>query len=438
VSKAQELISRPNIALIMRFLHFLSDVVGKQSLLALIDQGFYSLTNFLSGIIIARICSKDQYGLYFLGFSIVLFVLCLQGSLISSPYTVYIARLKGKDHAQFTGSTLIHQLVLSAFAIVVFLVVTVVLSFGIGPQGLAPVVRTLSFVIIFILFREYVRRVCFANLRIKTALFLDLNVALVQIGGLLLLAKFGILSASWAYVPIGVACCLASVSWLLKNKSLIKLKVNKVAIDFANNWSFGRWVFAGNIVLLVSTQIYAWLLSGFHGTIATGVFAACWSVVNTIRPSLAGLTNILGPKAAHALTKGISELRQLVVKFTLVLTGMVTFFCFIILFFGERIIILIYGSKYTGNGTLLLILALSIMVEAVARGVDYSIWAMEQSQANFLVNIFHLVVTVSLGSLLVKTYGPLGAAWALLLSNSMASIIRYIIYIRLINSGTRK
>ncbi len=68
-----------------------------------------------------------------LGFSIVLFVMSLQASLISTPYMVYSPRLKGGEHARYTGSTLIHQLGLSALIIIILVIGGVVLSFGIGP-----------------------------------------------------------------------------------------------------------------------------------------------------------------------------------------------------------------------------------------------------------------------------------------------------------------
>ena len=60
----------------------------------LADQGVSSATNFLTGVIIARACSKEELGLYMLGFSLVLFVTDLQTSLISTPYMVYAPRLK--------------------------------------------------------------------------------------------------------------------------------------------------------------------------------------------------------------------------------------------------------------------------------------------------------------------------------------------------------
>ena len=81
-----------------------------QGIVSLADQAVASATNFLTGVIIARACSKEELGLYMLGFSLILLMTDFQTSLITTPYMVYAPRLKGSAHALYTGSTLIHQL----------------------------------------------------------------------------------------------------------------------------------------------------------------------------------------------------------------------------------------------------------------------------------------------------------------------------------------
>ena len=81
-----------------------------QGVLSLADQGVASITNFVTGVIIARASSKEEFGLYMLGFSLILLVTDLQTSVIATPYMVYAPRLKGRAHALYAGSTLVHQI----------------------------------------------------------------------------------------------------------------------------------------------------------------------------------------------------------------------------------------------------------------------------------------------------------------------------------------
>src|SRR5271156_525922 len=114
-----------------------------QGAVSLTDQAIVSATNFLTGVIIARSCSKAELGLYMLGFSLILLITDLQSSLISTPYMIYAPRLKGAAQALYTGSTLIHQLVFSVLTTVLLLGGALLTTAGIGPQGLAPVLWAL-------------------------------------------------------------------------------------------------------------------------------------------------------------------------------------------------------------------------------------------------------------------------------------------------------
>src|ERR1035437_910711 len=159
-----------------------------QTAISLADQAIVSATNFLTGVIIARACSKEELGLYSLGFSVVLMMADLQSSLIMTPYMVYAPRLKGRAHALYTGSTLIHQ---SAFCLLTMLALVCgafAVMIGVGPRGLGPVLWALVPVIGLIMLREFARRVCFARLKLKTAFLFDTSIAAGQISGLLVLA----------------------------------------------------------------------------------------------------------------------------------------------------------------------------------------------------------------------------------------------------------
>ena len=149
----------------------LSEVVIGKGIVAVVDQGVVSLANFSTGLIIGRSCSKEQLGLYMLGFTVVMFIMNVQSCLISTPYIVYSPHLQGVDLNRYTGSTLLHQLVLSFLIIITLAITGTALSLGFGPPGLAPVVKTLMFVSSFILLWDYARRISLATLKMKTPFF---------------------------------------------------------------------------------------------------------------------------------------------------------------------------------------------------------------------------------------------------------------------------
>lgn len=403
-----------------------------QGFVSLADQAVASATNFVTGVIIARACSKEEFGLYMLGFSLILLITDLQTSLISTPYMVYAPRLKGSAHALYTGSILIHQLAFSLFTMLALLCGAFVVTIGVAPRGLGPLMWALVAVIAMIMLREFARRVCFARLKLKTAFFFDTCVAVVQISGLLVLVRFGLLSASRAYWVVGSACGIAVLWWLWADKGFYHSRRSESLADLKKNWILGKWVFASGLVVAVSMNLYPWLLAFFHGTASAGVWAACLGVVSVGNPAVLAIQNLVGPKIAHVhAAEGPRALRRLVLKISAVIALPMSLLCLVMIFWGGRLIALLYGRQYAGNGLVVTIMALNVLVTATAFPFSRALFAIERADVDFLVNLAALVIMVTLGLWLVRAFGPLGAALGFLGSGLVISAVRARAFLRL-------
>lgn len=392
---------------------------------ALLNQGVVSLNNFLTGVIIGRLCSKDEFGLYMLGFSIVLVILDLQVSLVSTPYMVYSPHFKGSRHKLYAGSCLLHQFGLSIIVMLGLAVWGAALSFGIGPPGLVKVVWALATVVSLIMLREFVRRVSFADLRMESALLFDTCIAVIQIGGLMLIYLLGILSANSAFWVIGFSCGLVGAGWFVINRTLFTPRFNEAISDFQQNWKFCRWVFASGVLWTVSMNLYPWFLTYFHGTTSAGVWAACIGVMALINVPLIGIQNFLGPKIANVFAEGgTNALRRFVYRVSLFLLVFMTALSCSLLLVADRLLNVFYGAGYTGNGLVVFCLALGLVAASVAFSFSRALFAMERADIDFKVNFVSLFILLTLGIWLVRSLGPFGAAVGLLLANVAASAVR--------------
>jgi O-antigen/teichoic acid export membrane protein len=403
-----------------------------QGLLSLGDQAVASITNFATGVIIARASSKEQFGLYMLGFTLILLATDLQTSLIATPYMVYAPRLKGKAHALYAGSTLIHQVAFSALITVGLVCGAFANRLGVGPRGLEPVLWALSAVASLIMLREFVRRICFAGLKLRTVFLFDTWIAIGQIGGLLLLAHLRLLSASIAYWLIGAVCGIAALSWLWLNRSSYNLRPDESVADMRRNWAFAKWVFASGLLSTASTNLYPWLIAIFHGTAAAGVFAACVGVVSASNPILLGIQNLVGPKIAHEYaTNGPHALRRMVLKISALLAIPISILTLVLVLWGGRLIALLYGHRYAGNGVVVAVLASSILVTALGFSFSRALFAIERADLDFWLNVLTILIMATIGLALVRAYGPLGAAFGLLGANFVTQAIRAGAFLRL-------
>lgn len=412
--------------------NFSSERALNQGFLSLADQAIASVTNFATGVIIARASSKEEFGLYMLGFTLILLVTDLQTSLIATPYMVYAPRLQGRAHAQYTGSTLIHQVVFSLLATLVVIGAACAARFGVGPHGLEPVLWALAGVGSLIMLREFVRRICFASLKLRTVFVFDTFIGVGQICGLLVLAHFKLLSASRAYWVIGATCGLAVLCWLWLNRHHYYLHIDESVLDLKRNLIFGKWVFASGLLWTASTNLYPWLLAFFHGAAAAGVFAACLGVVSASNPALLGIQNFLGPKIAHVYaTRGRIGLRKFVLKISGSMAIPVSLLTLIMIIWGDRFIGLLYGSRYTGNGRVVAILACNLLLSAVVFSYSRALFAIERADLDFALNFAAIFIMLTLGLWLVKIHGPFGAALGLIIAGGVTSILRVGAFLKL-------
>ncbi len=397
----------------------------QQSMLSLADQAVASIANFATGVIVARGGTKEGFGLYMLGLTVILLVTDLQGSLIATPYMVYAPRLKGAQRVQYTGSTLLHQLLLSLLTMGGLAVVAVGTMIGLGPRGLEPVMWALAGTVAIIMLREFARRICFARLEMRTALVLDTACAGLQLGGLGLLARFGLLTTPRVFGVMGVVCGLVVALWLWWDRQAFQPQLARALEDLRGNWMVGKWVFGSGLLWTASTNIYPWLLASFHGMAAAGVFAACLGVVSASNPILLGVQNLVGPRVAHEYAAhGLAALRRLVLRISVALAVPVSVITVALMVWGDRLIGLLYGHRYAGNSIVVKLLALNLLITALSFAYSRALFAVERADLDFVLNGATVVIMATAGVWLVRAWGPLGAASGLLLANAVTSVAR--------------
>lgn len=406
----------------------IGDKTGK-GLITIFDQGIASTTNFITSIIIGRACAKDEFGYYLLGFTIIVAFFSIQNSLVAGPYTIHSPTLKDTEKRYYSGSTLVNQLGLVFISVVILSIISVIAN---NPR-LTRVLWALEVSMGFILLKEYVRRISFAHLDVISALIVDIFVATIQISGLLLLAHFGKLSAPRAYLVLGLSSSLVTICWFVWKHKWFSLRLNTVKSDMVLNWALGRWIFAGVLIYTLSQEAYPWILTLFHDIAVTGELAACKGLIFLSNPFVLGMTNFLGPATAQTYAEGgIDKLCHLLRKTTFLIGAVIVLFCVFLLFFGEQLLVIIYGIKYAGNGLVVFIYSLSVLANVLTVPIGLGLWAIRRPDITFKASSSSLLVTVVLGIWLVKYFGLLGVVLGLLACNMIESIFKLYAFRKLI------
>jgi O-antigen/teichoic acid export membrane protein len=401
--------------------------------LALADQAVVSGTSFLTTVMIGHSTVPNRLGLYAIGISLLVSLVAIQDSLITLPYTIRRHRPPGTQ-AEHAGSSLAQSGLMAALCVVLGVVSALSLAAGGAEPELVAMIWALAAVLPFALLREFGRRFAFARLQMVQALMLDLAVAVFQIAALFWLGWTGRMSAAAAIVALGAACALTGAAWLYLARAKLRIRVDQIGPAIRRGWELGKWLFASQITVSVQGYATHWLLAFVVGTTATGVYAACMSVVLFANPLIMGLGNILAPKAALAMQQGGgARLREVVTRDALVLGAALTLFCAVILVAGEDVMRLLYhGKEYEGNGQTVTVLALAMLASAVGMPASNALASMEQPKAIAWVGLFSASLTVGLVWWLVVAWGLLGAACGFLAGNLAGAVGRWVTFLVLV------
>jgi len=382
---------------------------------SLADQAVASAANVLTGIVVGRACGKEEYGLYVLGFALVVFAVNVQNALVSTPYMVRYPVLADKEKPAYTGSVLLQQLGLG-FAAALFAAgwAAVALAFK-GGGGLPVVLGALALALPLLLLRDFTRRLLFAQLRMKAALAMDSTIALLGVGALVGVALSDRLSAPLAFLLVAGACGLPVGAVLLGLRRTIRFEKSRLGGDFLQHWRFGRWVFLGAFLGSLSQVLSPWALAAFRSTAEAGVWGACASVAAACNPLLLGIQNFLGPRIAHAFAgKDRRVLARTVYRWTVFFAAVIALVALPIGIMGGKVVTMLYGPAFSGHGAVVAFLMAGLV--ALAAGFPFSrgLYVLNRPKVDCAVNALGLFVFAGVGLPLMSVWGALGAAVAFL------------------------
>jgi O-antigen/teichoic acid export membrane protein len=405
--------------------------IYQKGVLSLVDQAVVSGTNFLTTVFLGR-TDKDELGVYQLGFSIVLLATCIQGALISSPYTVFGNRMDRAARAAYAGSALVHQWLLSGLLTLALAVAGVCITLGWGSASFGVVDWILAAMLPFILVREFVRRVAFAHMRLRTVLALDVAVCILQLVGLAALWATNSLTAATAFGVVGLACALAGgATFFFMRNHFAPARENTLA-DLRLNWSFGKWAFAAQLALLAAAYTVPWLLAIIYsGTEETGTFGACMSIVMVVNPALIGLNNFLGPQAIRIYQReGLTALQRLTWRFSGTLVGALSLVVLLLWLTGGEVLVRVFGDKYAGNEIIVTILAGNILAAALGMGIENGLTALHRPDLIFWSQLVGLIVTLSAAVPWIVQHGVVGAAWSVVAGTTCSTLAKIVLFLR--------
>jgi O-antigen/teichoic acid export membrane protein len=419
-----------------RLIANLRDSRGAPWALALVDQLIVGGANFDTILLLGRLAGAENLGVFGLVVSVYYLMLAVQESLIAIPYTIFGARLKGVRHLQYSGAALCQCAALATCVATILAVVAVSLPLVHGDTSLARVVAALAIVAPLWLIREFGRRYLFAHMQNTKVVVMSIVATTTQLTALSFLAVTDRLSAVTALFAIGLGSGIAGFGWLWLSRRSFRFDRVHSKYFLLRNWVLGRWILASQGTSVLAANMMPWLIVLWLGLTATGIFAACDSILRFANPIIISLTNVLTPRASISFSDGGKPaLRRIVWKASALLGLFLSAFCVLLAVAGQFILSRSFGDSYSAYWATLVVLGLNQLICRLALAPGRALVVLERADIMLYAEVAAFGTSLIAATVLIPLYGVLGAALALLAGSLPFTAVTIGAYLAVMRDG---
>ena len=391
---------------------------------AIIERALLGAATFLVTIMLGRWGGPQELGLFIIFFPLLFIAIALQESMITAPYTVYLANHEHADERRrYLGSVFSHTAILSAIVSALFAAGAIGMwllgfsSFAIVAAVLAPVAPC-------VLLREFARRVVYADLKPEIAIAISGSVSALQLAMMAALHVSGRLDAASAFAAMGLSSLVVATAWLYLNRGSIQFRGTPTAADFRQNWTLGRWSVATQVGEIVRTQMFPWLLALAADKTTVGIFAACAVIAALPTPLHVALSNILLPQFVQLQKQGgVAAANRLVWQATGWLTAVMLLFFVVVSATSAWIVPWVYGPLYVGTQQAVIVMALAQVVAGASLPAARALFVMQRPDQVFTSHLVGIIANIALGLPMVYFWGFTGAAYATLIGAVLKAVL---------------
>lgn len=366
------------------------------------------LLAFVSFTLAARWMGKEQTGVFFYAVSITSIAVVLADLGMTPVVIRAIAGTRG-DGSRLLGAALRMKCVFAPVAIIVALISAISL-------GADRVTMITVMIACGVMTADTVNLILYGTLRGKQNLRPE---AFGMFIGQVLSSSLAILVASLGYGPIGLACALLlgsswNVGWAWWQIRRLNVTIDKPERqDFKNLFHQALPFAIAGMAVKVYSYVDSIMIKAFHGTGAVGLYAVSYKLTYALQFLPLTFTAALYPSLASAYANKDEVDLQRVFVGSLRLMAVVGFpLSAGLSALAPRIIPILYGSHFEGAIPAFSILPWVLLPIFMDFPIGALLNATHRAHLKTTAMVTTMFLNVALNALLVPTFGPVGAAWA--------------------------
>ncbi len=388
---------------------------------SLADQVFAVGGMFIVNIALARVRSKEEYGIFALSYSVFTFLSGLHNAAILEAYTIYGS---GRYHHRFAGygrllwcSNAWLLAGLSALLLVAWQSLR-----WVHPAFASPALLGMALACGVLLTASFVRRTFYMRCRADLALRFSAAFFVSCLALLALAIRKDLLNGLSAFLIVAVAWGIAALFILRERPGRIEPEdeANFLLHEpdyWSEHWKYSRWVFVTALVFQFTTQAYFWVVAGFLSMRDVADLRAMYNLVLPVDQIFGAITLLTLPQMAlQFAAQELGQLRHLWRQCSLMFLGISSAFALVVGLGSLPLLHVVYGGKFDSVSPLLRWYVLLPVVMSVGNAANAALKAIEKPQAVFYAYVTSGAATFAVGVPLVMYLGLRGAVYGMLFS----------------------
>lgn len=394
------------------------------------DQAFLSGLSFLISIVLIKIVSKPEYGYYSIFFSIILFIASVQTAVINTPLAVLLITKKGDEKRKYIGSLFFGQnLFLFPLALIGVIGGIILWYFNLLESTLSTIIIAISLAFIGILLREFLRAYFFADEIPKTVLIIDfLYVVLFIILGFFAYI-ISQLNVATVFFLMGLSSFIVGIFFINRNKW--NFSQSDIKSSYSENWKYGKWALFGVTVTHIQTYSYLYLLGIIVSTAAVADVSAARLLLMPLVLAQEGWSKVILPhgsklRETNRLPRLFKEQVIVSIAFVVVVMSLV----FVLIIFKPLLLNIILSAKYVNSFDYIFYWGAVFAMSFITLNASFGLQVLKSFELISKINFVTMLVTVTLAYILINTNSIRGGLFALLIGQTISSIILWYYYAR--------
>ncbi len=319
----------------------------REKILALSDQGLVSAGNFTFSIFITRLLGLENFGIYTLCWTIVLFTSNLHQALIIAPMTTFAGKMEAQQRKQYFGTLIMLQLLFSilAFFVVLGFVKLLPLFFPnnwhIGNYAIMTAVVASVYTNY-----DFFRKWQFVELRSDKALLLDMT----NVIGLAALLSYLYFNNSLSIISVFGAqmggYLLAILVAVVGVKAKLQFVANEIGELLKKHIRFSSWLMGTSLLQWFSGNFFIVSAGALLGAGAMGVVRIAQNIHGVLNVLFLTIENYVPVRAAKIYKMdGQRPLTRYLTLVGIIGFGITAILCLLLMLFSDEILHLLYKDQ---------------------------------------------------------------------------------------------